>query len=89
MRYCPHIINVVCKYLRQFVGARFGVATLPIYCYIEEGGGTWFIYAKLTIPEFPEIFPGIDLVSIIYVRYYSAMFIDEEHGKLKVVVDGG
>ena len=47
------------------------------------------MYAKLTIPEFPEIFPGIDLVSIIYVRYYSAMFIDEEYGKLKVVVDGG
>ena len=56
---------------------------------LRKGGGTWFIYAKLTIPEFPEIFPGIDLVSIIYVRYYSAMFIDEEYGKLKVVVDGG
>ena len=24
---------------------------------------------KVTIPEFPEIFPGIELVSIIYVRY--------------------
>ena len=50
---------------------------------------TWFISAKLTIPEFPEIFPGIDLVSIIYVRYYSLMLIDEEYGKLKVVGDGG
>ena len=30
------MINVVCKYLRQFVGTlRFGVATLPISCNIE------------------------------------------------------
>ena len=28
----PLIINVVCKYLSQFVGASFGVATLPICC---------------------------------------------------------
>ena len=31
----PLIINVVCKYLRQFVGASFSVATLPICCNIE------------------------------------------------------
>ena len=30
-----HIINVVCKYLRQFLGKSFVVATLPIYCNIE------------------------------------------------------
>ena len=29
------IINVVCKYLRQFLGTSFGVATLPICCNIE------------------------------------------------------
>ena len=28
----PPIINVVCKYLRQFLDTSFGVATLPIYC---------------------------------------------------------
>ena len=28
-------INVVCKYLSQFLGTSFGVATLPIYCNIE------------------------------------------------------
>ena len=33
------------------------------------GGGAWFISAKYTIPEFPEIFPGIKLVLIIYVKY--------------------
>ena len=29
------MINVVCKYLRQFLGTRFGVATLSISCNIE------------------------------------------------------
>ena len=33
------IINVVCKYLRQFLGTSFDVATLPIYCNIEWGEG--------------------------------------------------
>ena len=33
------------------------------------GGGAWFISAWWSIPEFPEIFPGIELVWIIYVRY--------------------
>ena len=33
------------------------------------GGGGWLISAKWTIPEFPDIFPGIALVSIIYTRY--------------------
>ena len=31
----PLIINIVCKYLRQFLDTSFGVATLPIYCNIE------------------------------------------------------
>ena len=31
----PHIIKVVCKYLRKCLGISFGVATLPIYCNIE------------------------------------------------------
>ena len=31
------LINVVCKYLRQFLGTSFGVATLPICCKIEQG----------------------------------------------------
>ena len=31
----PPIINVVCKYLRQFRDTSFGVTTLPIYCNIE------------------------------------------------------
>ena len=35
----PPIINVVCKYLRQFRDTSFGVATLPIYCNIELWGG--------------------------------------------------
>ena len=34
------IINVVCKYLRQFLGTSFEVATLPIYHNIEYWGGT-------------------------------------------------
>ena len=33
------------------------------------GGRVWFISAKWTIPEFHEIFTGIDLDLIIYVRY--------------------
>ena len=55
----PPSINVVCKYLRQFLGAGFRVAALPLYCNIEQGRGAWFISPKWTIPEFPEIFPGI------------------------------
>ena len=45
------------------------------FCYFSSilkhwlGGGAWFVSAKSTIPEFPETFPGIDVVSIIYVRY--------------------
>ena len=31
----PSIINVVYKYLRQFLGTKFAVATLPIYYNIE------------------------------------------------------
>ena len=31
----PPIINVVCKYLRQFLGTSFGVATLPTCCNIK------------------------------------------------------
>ena len=31
----PPILNVVCKYLRQFLGTSFRVATLPICCNIE------------------------------------------------------
>ena len=31
------IISVVWKYLRQFLGTSFGVATLPISCNIERG----------------------------------------------------
>ena len=58
------IIIVVCKYLRQFLGTIFGVVTLPIYCNIESGEGTWFISAKWAIPEFSEMLPGLDLVSI-------------------------
>ena len=33
------------------------------------GGRAWFISATWTIPEFHEIFTGIDLDFIIYVRY--------------------
>ena len=29
------MINFVCRYLRQFLGANFGVATLPISCNTE------------------------------------------------------
>ena len=39
-------------------------------------GGGWFISAEWTISEFPEIFPGIDLISIIYVRYYRYQISD-------------
>ena len=35
----PPMINVVCKYLKQFLGASFGIATQPICCNIEYGGG--------------------------------------------------
>ena len=63
------MINVVCKYLRQFLCTSFGVATLPICCNIKWWGRWLFITAKWNIPEFSEIFPGIVLVSIIYVRY--------------------
>ena len=47
----PSVINVVCKYLRQFLGTSFGVAALPICCNVDEKGGAWFISAKWTIPE--------------------------------------
>ena len=40
------ISNVVCKFLKQFRGARFGVATLPKGCIIEYGGGLGFISVK-------------------------------------------
>ena len=53
------------------LGISFGVATLLIYSSIV-GGGAWFISARWTIPKFPEIFPGIEFVSIIYVRYCSS-----------------
>ena len=59
------VINVACRCLRQFLDTSFGVVTLPIICNIELGEGTWFISAMWTIPELQEIFPGIDLVSII------------------------
>ena len=50
--------------------AQASVSLLFQYAATLSGGeGDWFISAKWTIPEFPEIFPGIDLVSIIYVRY--------------------
>ena len=41
----------------------------------EVGGG--FISAKWTILEFLEIFPGIDLVSIIYVRHCSFIWYND------------
>ena len=66
----PLFVNVVCKYLRQFLGTSFGVATLPICCNIELWGKRrWFVSAKWTIPEYADFFPGIVLVSIIYERY--------------------
>ena len=61
----PPIINVFCKYLRQFVGTSFRVATLPIYYKTELGGGAWFISGKWTIAEFLGLFPGSELVAII------------------------
>ena len=36
---------------------------------LSREGGAWFISIRWNIPEFPEIFPGIESVSIIYVRY--------------------
>ena len=36
---CRIELNVVCRYLRQFLGTSFGVATLPISCNIEYGEG--------------------------------------------------
>ena len=50
------IVNVVCKYLRQFLGTSFGVTTLPKCCNIENRGGNWFISEKWTNPEFPKFF---------------------------------
>ena len=63
------IISVVCKYLKQFLSKSFGVATLPICSNIGYGGRARFISEKWITPEFPGIFLGSDLVSIIYVRY--------------------
>ena len=34
-------------------------------------GRAWRISSKRAIPEFAGVFPGIDLVSIIFVRYCS------------------
>ena len=31
----PSIVSAACKYLREFLGTRFGVATLPLCCNIE------------------------------------------------------
>ena len=39
------------------------------------GGGAWFISTKCTVPEFPKFFAGIDLVSIIYVRYCRKIWL--------------
>ena len=45
------------------------------------GGGKWS--TKCTIPEFQEIFTGIDLFSIIYVRYCRS---ELGKGTVKLVV---
>ena len=45
----PSIINLVSKHLRQLLDKNFGVASLSIYCNIEDGGGAWFILARRTI----------------------------------------
>ena len=48
------IINVVCKYLRQFLGTFLG-ALLCQYTATLSMGWDWFVSEKWTIPEFPEI----------------------------------
>ena len=61
----------MCKCLRQFLGTNVGVTAFSICCNTEWKRGAWFISAKWTIPEFQEIFPGIDFVSIMYVKYWG------------------
>ena len=68
------IINVACKHPREVLGTSFSGVTLPICYNIEQEEGAWFLSAKWTIPQFPYIFPRIDVVSIIYVWYCSSGF---------------
>ena len=65
----PPISNVVCKYLRQFLGTTFGIATHLITLSRGQRPDLFLQGYRISTPEFPEFFPGIDLVSIIYVRY--------------------
>ena len=62
----PPIINVVCKYLRQFIGTSFGVVAIQVV--LSQ-------YTATLTREGPDLFlqseplQKIDLVLIIYVRY--------------------
>ena len=46
-----------------------------------EGRGVCFIFAKGTIPKFQKTFPGIDLVSITYVRCCSIRTVSLLHSR--------
>ena len=65
------IINVVCKYLGQFLVANFGVASLPTYCNIDSGGTGLVYFCKVDHSRVYNFFSGTDLVLIIYLRYCS------------------
>ena len=40
--------------------------------------------AKWTILEIPDIFPGIDLVSVIYVRYMIGILLLEKESEIGI-----
>ena len=65
----PLITNVVCKYLRQFLGASFGIATHLVTLSKGQAPDLFLQSDRISTPKFPEVFPGIDLVPIICVRY--------------------
>ena len=74
------MINVVCKYLRQFLCTSFGVATLPICCNIKWWGRWLIYYCKV---EHPRIFRNFsrnclglnNLCEILWVCKYPTFFI--------------
>ena len=65
--------------------AQASVLLLFQYCAtLSRGEGPNLFLQKCTIPEFQEIFTGIDLISIIYVRYCCYNYSITNHVKITV-----
>ena len=61
--WCCYSSNMLQNWVRGGGGGEWG------------GGSTWLISVKWSIPEFPEVFAQINLVSITYIRYCRRVYI--------------